>query len=1079
MTRTVNRQPNQVSLPSNKAVKDYYFNHYNWKGICDDKNFLEVDQETFAYSENVYVDSESRLRSRPSVKFESKPKGLSSVWYAKLVRAWTFNDIVFEQYTSYTSSAQTTANGTKYVFRKNMPLYGDILTYASVDYISGIVKPILVDNYIFIFSSVAIHRYSILDETIVQGTSTDVNKNSIYIPNTKVISADNQETTVESKNALTTYEIYTYLYNRESGYSMDLLGKTVTIKIDDTEYSIVFDVNTPIVTVDKVNQFYSDSASNYYVFVSKLNGVAILNQTNNMLYFSANGGKVFDYLGTIPNFVHELPKFTDDGYYITCVTSMTANGAPDAVYIISALADAVDSSLQKRYPAFTRLSDNWPEGIKGFSAYTFLSAHFTTYNLGALFSKTDGNSTVYHNHIIDETDENDKVYFISDNIDISKSDVTNFPYNYSLSDVKCHICDFYKKDGVYYVTSAVGLTTSAISGEGVVVRKITIDDMGQMGSNGYYQATMSKVYTNVITAASSSHVYGAATMKHLSEGDVQYVAINYTDYCHLYTIDNTGENVVPSGAIPYTSLTPDGIIFDDAYKYPSYISDDGTMLFCSGTKIVQTSNPGAYLTDLLYVKANTYCGYLTGIIGNPTSDQLNSVVDTNVHRYPTTGDVVKVNSTTVQALYTYVGGAHPWIKTDYLRKTIPCGYTNCIYYTVYESDYNAVDPDNTFSTNDTEVNRLELFTSNTDKTFEFKYSTDGEYFPFIPDHDNQLSEVYLSKGNILYISEHKTNDDGQFVWDLPEVNKQTMNYPITALHPISNTEMAIFNDREVWYVYYDTNLNGYAYTKSKLQVGVQDGSDIITTYDGTTVLFVCERGAVALSYQDFIASTEQKLTYISDRIYNLFKAWNVGPVKIYSYDLWIAFYKTTSNDGWLYDMRTNSWWYFKNFVNNEQWLTAVALENGNKRYVPRLINGQALYKLHLADTEYYDTDSNGKQYIINWNLLSQKLYLQAVNYFKHITNITLNTAVDELNPVIMNYKMDIINYRHDTNIGLNSDVFTFSVDTIRTFVKRVNYMKVLEFQYALKANKTVAYVNQRPLSLCAITVRYKITGKVR
>ena len=91
----------------------------------------------------------------------------------------------------------------------------------------------------------------------------------------------------------------------------------------------------------------------------------------------------------------------------------------------------------------------------------------------------------------------------------------------------------------------------------------------------------------------------------------------------------------------------------------------------------------------------------------------------------------------------------------------------------------------------------------------------------------------------------------------------------------------------------------------------------------------------------------------------------------------------------------------------------------------------------------------------------------------------MNTAVDELNPVIMNYKMDIINYRHDMNVGTNNEVFSFSVDTIRTFVKHVNCMKVLEFQYALKANDLVASLNQRPLSLCAVTVRYKITGKVR
>ena len=68
MARTVNRQPFTVRTPSSNDVKDYFFNQVNWKGMNDNRNFLAVDQESFEECDNVYVDSEGLLRSRPSVR---------------------------------------------------------------------------------------------------------------------------------------------------------------------------------------------------------------------------------------------------------------------------------------------------------------------------------------------------------------------------------------------------------------------------------------------------------------------------------------------------------------------------------------------------------------------------------------------------------------------------------------------------------------------------------------------------------------------------------------------------------------------------------------------------------------------------------------------------------------------------------------------------------------------------------------------------------------------------------------------------------------------------------------------------
>ena len=55
------------------------------------------------------------------------------------------------------------------------------------------------------------------------------------------------------------------------------------------------------------------------------------------------------------------------------------------------------------------------------------------------------------------------------------------------------------------------------------------------------------------------------------------------------------------------------------------------------------------------------------------------------------------------------------------------------------------------------------------------------------------------------------------------------------------------------------------------------------------------------------------------------------------------------------------------------------------------------------------------------------------------------------------------------------DVYNFNVDFVRTYVIRVNYPKVYEFQYRLSSNP----ITLRPLQLTGITIEYKVGGKVR
>lgn len=59
-----------------------------------------------------------------------------------------------------------------------------------------------------------------------------------------------------------------------------------------------------------------------------------------------------------------------------------------------------------------------------------------------------------------------------------------------------------------------------------------------------------------------------------------------------------------------------------------------------------------------------------------------------------------------------------------------------------------------------------------------------------------------------------------------------------------------------------------------------------------------------MSYQDFIASTEQSLTYLSDNIYDMFINYiteknSLNQIKLYKFGYWIVIYKRDSKDGFV------------------------------------------------------------------------------------------------------------------------------------------------------------------------------------
>lgn len=321
----------------------------------------------------------------------------------------------------------------------------------------------------------------------------------------------------------------------------------------------------------------------------------------------------------------------------------------------------------------------------------------------------------------------------------------------------------------------------------------------------------------------------------------------------------------------------------------------------------------------------------------------------------------------------------------------------------------------------------------------------------------ELDNLYLSCEDKLYISEERRNEYNEFLWYLPTVNTQQFNYDITGLHVLSKEDIGIFFQNEIWYVTSSVlnDIQVYRYTKSKLQTGILQGSTVLTSYDGKYTMFCTSKGLVAMAYQDFIASTEQALTYLSDNISTEWVELSKQPILMFYYEDWLICYQTKDQAVLLYDLRNGSWWPWT----MDAYVSKVVLYNNNI--------------VILAKNELY-TLTSGSDKSIRWFIKSQPLHLSAINNYKHIDSITFN-SVSEYNDSFTCI-LSITNYRDTVNEDF-TEALDYDIDVYKTFVKRLNFSKVNQFQYILQSDNSNS--KPIPLSLTSIVVKYGIKERVR
>ena len=207
------------------------------------------------------------------------------------------------------------------------------------------------------------------------------------------------------------------------------------------------------------------------------------------------------------------------------------------------------------------------------------------------------------------------------------------------------------------------------------------------------------------------------------------------------------------------------------------------------------------------------------------------------------------------------------------------------------------------------------------------YGSFNDYFISFADIDTgyNLLEITSTRREVSRLDAYRTD----FLFYLPINSEERFSEKITNIHPIADTAIGIFTETSIYYISSIQLEVGLSYSKpvkSKIPLGVREGDDVMTALNGQVILFATKRGIAFMTPQDFIASTERTLVYLSDAIQNRYekfynqsvKSASLIPnefdtgykcmIKICTYRYWLLFYRYMDNQILAYDTRYNAWW---------------------------------------------------------------------------------------------------------------------------------------------------------------------------
>lgn len=959
MAKTVNRRPLSVTTDSDDLPQETYFNFAEFKGLNTNRNYVTIDQNSFSEVNNMYVNQNGELSTRPPLKrYNIATLGIDAD--EEIIHIYKVNSLLIYHVRNPKSGyfVKFVYNGQQY--NKAVPSEINILW--------------LDDKYvIFAKNTLYAFNWDYDKDELVWYEAADI----IYTPVTEVIyggnSADFQA--VESKNIFTTSEIIRYLFDRTVDTDQrGILGKTVDFELPDIvddngepiKFRIVWVLNNDKVFVSKLGEVAADyiQASNHGTLL------ATIDTDLTKCWYSLDGNVFLQVNGPSNNFArHAAIRFMSDDsstlwWYFTDGSAQEKSriyyaNLPYENNAASILWNTIDFNEIQGFEvnSYSRTDST------GYSTI-FKVSNIPQYGVG---TSSDSSRCVIYFPKITRTYEN----------------YSNGEKSYSETGTKSEgsttgslIITVYNGVPNLYIGNA-----EELDGNSANLCKARLANRDFTVFYLYYvdfMQTSGRITPEVFT---------------LSDELVPYASIrlpNGKGYTSVDFMQTSGEFVVTDrfvtdfkGTTKYTYDTYLNIDFE------KHIAEAKVGAICDSGDIYSVIKYGVFkMRDKFdaskHLPKYTYAG--------TTADD--ERINLNLELDDTTISMTTVNS--VASNNIRISASESIITDKYFLynglniSLLDIGITTAIYLSDDGTTFIVQDDNNLLWTNDF-IGQVAVDLLN-----------EGNLVYQLPTLVDNFVTGVISVANKVYWSSKR---EGKIYF--PEDDVVEFADEPTALVVFSQTVLGIFLENNVYELQYDSDNDLYQLLPTKLQLGNRRNSDVLLNYDGQTIFVTTIKGLSSLNYQDFVQSTEQVYTYLTENIMDDYDKYRVGPIKLYQYKDWLFMYRQDTTILYVLDLRNASWWKWTNFGNVQQ-----IVFDGEE--IEAVVDGYLYYYDFKTDDLRDNIDAR-----IDWKFVSQKMHFTYPNNYKHIRSLTVFNS-QEVNS--LRYKMSFRNYRSLFNSEANDTV---------------------------------------------------------
>lgn len=1047
---TIRRNPMSTSTNS---LSEQYMNFLEYKGLNTNKNYVSIDQETFTEVNNMYVNQENQLSTRPPEQIFV----INSEW--KVVKVWKINDKTF-YHIQARDDATSLDPGTYYLacpapwnkdgfelYETTQIIYLCWLNFAyclfETDKITAIV-----------YGNDKIDFYA--------------NDDAVYFPITKlhsgteIYTTDNPDPTgriaLQQPNVLTNSYRERYLFEPTivTGTS-ELEGNTVTVYISNNAYTITWKKYNDNVFYKQIGTVINPNISDYQA-VSNASGSITLYLicditssigTGDMSYYISLDANVWYAFTSPPKTSGGLLVISDDLKYIYCARLYRWKGyayykeidlqnlhllvtqdwteVQFPCYINNAEPEYYNSDSRIIKLTFDGLTCGYQTGTNGFSkgsctngtVYFYLNTTVSVCNINSegIAQTWYDNLPMYAVVIGNITDGFVGTIFFT----VRQSRKTS--YTTFLGPAQNYYNNFIR--GLFYQTNyrislalaQVEYTKDLNKGQATIYNYLMYADADKKikvtaHKSAQYGIQIITLNPNIDDAEPEQFSAFALVneLRDPSFADSSYVSIRYNK------------------AINETE-------FIDAYS----LSDDTAVnaeYTLKSTKIKEwtTNSQSVSSTEqsiILPVQPVTNTFDVLKCIISPTKEILTS----NSLYY--NNQVIELLEPIDNPIYAgYRGNSFVWEAVKY-------GSTTKFYSNQYT------------------------------ETISVDNLVKGSIDYIMPEHSVDFITTCLSQENVFYQSSKTLIDtnisEGKNLFYIPKNTKNDNIFTdkITQLINFSQTALGIFLETTAYQLTYDSSNSVYYLSKTKLALGNRDGSDMLLSYDGNNIYITTLKGLSTLNYQDFVQSTEQIYRYLTEAIIDVYQEYATRPIKLCQYKNWLFLYKSTSPRILVYDLRTSSWWIWRLpqipkqlvYINDNIFTEDLVLVTGRGD----------IYKFRFDEVSVYDNELIP----FDWSFTTQKMHFGAPNNYKHIRSVSI---VTEQSGKPLRFKLKFTNYRNLNNLS-DSDTVEYDIDQLTTMIKRVNFIKTNAFQLQVSNDKTDKY--PQAFVTPNIAIKYRITERLR